>query len=207
MTKLTREEELDLLEGCLKRGELEPVVRQYYRLVDLIVGKVLAQKGLSGYWEDFGEDLRNDTFLRLFKNDCARLRRFDPQYGKSLAQWIIMITAQTVLDFIREKDPHSISRRDKVESTDELRQVLSVDEEKRLESRDELKRVEKAVDKLPSGQKMFVRFCILKDPPMSLEEFAVSTDRNIQAVYSLKFRSIEKLRQLLGIDGGEKNPR
>ncbi len=104
MKRLTREEEAALLYECLfccRKGK-EKFARQYWKLVFHTIRKSLNYYKRSDLFGDI-EDIRNEAFIRLFDKDCRKLWQYKLPYegGKtSLAGWIMLITTQTVTDYI-----------------------------------------------------------------------------------------------------------
>jgi len=202
MKELSKEEEHQILDECLNQGKKEGFVRQYYRLIIKIVRDRVEKESLFYSKEDI-DDTVHDVFVRLFDNHCRRLRQYDPVKGKNLAYWIILITLQTTGDFITRKKKDKVFEPESGETDDEnpspaLNCEMNLyQEENRMEARSELRRIMKLMDQLTPEQQLIFHLSFFDNPPLLPEEIAEMTGKSIKAVYSLKFRAVQQLKELL----------
>ena len=85
-------------------GRCDGIYEYFRKTVFYTARKVMIQKRRS-YTVDELEPLRNDVFLRILDHDCDLLRKYNEDKGRSLKNWIILITNHTVLNEInRTKD-------------------------------------------------------------------------------------------------------
>ncbi len=196
MKRLSRKEEEQLLHECMTGGRKDKIVDQYYyHLIGNIIQKGFYKKGIF-FSKDHVEELRNDVFVKLFENKCRRLAQYDPEKGRGLASWIMLITTQTVVDSLEKKDPHSISGYEKLVSIEDIKESFEWGkEQKRLEKKEELNLVIEKSKKLTPSQRLIFQLHYLDDMP--LEEIAKMTNRTVKAVYSIKFRAIQRLKELI----------
>lgn len=198
MKKLTVEEEKLLLKNCIENDEKELIVRQYKRLIDSIIYKQFKRNGIPCLQDDI-EDIGNDVFVKIFEKNCKRLRLYKPEKGRSLANWIIMITSQTVADFTHKID---IAKREKQIPIEELiENPCEQAQEKKLESRESLRLITGYLKCLSPDQRLILQLYFFDDPPKSLEDIAKLTNRTKQAVYNIKHRAVKRLKQLFTING------
>ena len=54
------------------------------------------------------EDITQDIFVRLFRDDARLLRTYDPARA-SLATWLTLVSRSTALDVLRKKKPDTVS--------------------------------------------------------------------------------------------------
>jgi len=97
------EKQQQILDECLLEDKKEKLVIEYGDLIYYTVRKTLLFYNLHFTKEDI-EDLRIEVFIRLFKNNCRKLKQFDSK-KLNLAGWIKLIANQTTLDEIRKKRP------------------------------------------------------------------------------------------------------
>jgi RNA polymerase sigma factor (sigma-70 family) len=93
-----------LLELCLSEKSTEAAWCEFVRRTQpVIVGTIY--KGLCGRLpvrEELIEDLTQDTYAKLLKNDCAYLRSFVPRYENALYPYLKVATANTAEDYYRQ---------------------------------------------------------------------------------------------------------
>ena len=93
----------DGLPDALLRGEKaawDAFVRRYGGLV------VAAVRGVASVYGDI-EDLTQDVFVRLCKDDFRLLRTYDPARA-SLSTWITIVARSTARDGLRRRRPESV---------------------------------------------------------------------------------------------------
>ncbi len=93
----------DGLPDALLRGEKaawDAFVRRYGGLV------VAAVRGVASVYGDV-EDLTQDVFVRLCKDDFRLLRSYDPARA-SLSTWITIVARSTARDGLRRRRPESV---------------------------------------------------------------------------------------------------
>jgi len=106
------EQDRSLLSGCFAdNGEArETLVRQFSNLVYQAVLHTLTAKSVQFNRHDV-EDLHNNIFVKLFDNNCRKLRQYKGRNGCSLATWIRLVAVRTVLDHLRKKGVDAIAGR------------------------------------------------------------------------------------------------
>ena len=100
------DDDLRLLEHCLRGapGAWEDFVARFTPLVDWVVRRTIARAGPAPDRARV-EDLRQEAFLALCRDDSLRLRRFQPSRGR-LAAWVGMIARETVLRHLSKTTSH-----------------------------------------------------------------------------------------------------
>lgn len=137
---------------------------------------------------DLIEDLHQDFFLGLCKNDFRKLRQFKGDWGCSLASWLRMIASRVTVDFLRLKRPITV----------EVPETLASDQgdpPSRLLDREEEQRVAEALDGLSPRDRLFVDLHFYRGLPP--EAVAAILNVSVAALYTLKSRLLDKLRELL----------
>ena len=91
-----------LIQRCLKGDQLawEAIVRQYRRKVFNVAYKFVGR-------HDEAEDLTQDVFLRLCKDDFRLLRSYDASRA-GLSTWITIVARSTARDAMRRHRPMSV---------------------------------------------------------------------------------------------------
>lgn len=96
---------------ALSAADLTPVLAGAPGAWDAFVPKAAAVMrapirrvlGAHGLADDIG-DVLQDSFLRLIRDDCRLLRRYDAERA-TLATWLGIIATSTALDHLRRKPP------------------------------------------------------------------------------------------------------
>jgi len=106
-------DDLEFVQKCVKgdRQCWDEFVNKYSRLIYNYIYSVFKVKG-SITAEETINDLFQEIFLSLVKDNFKKLRSFKAKEGCSLASWLRQITVNFIIDYIRK-----------------LRPTLSIDEE------------------------------------------------------------------------------
>ena len=189
MKRLSPEEERQLLYECIICGKKEKLVQQYWNPVYHIVRKTLTMKNVHFTHEDI-EDLRNEVFVKLFDRGCRRLRQYREELGHGLAGWIALIANRTVLNYLRKKGFNSLSRKNTRVPIEEIPDLKH--KNNRLEVMEERRIIQDAMEKLPSRDRLVLKLHYYHE--LSLPEVASLIHTSVGAIYTIKFRAIERLR-------------
>ncbi len=183
------EQERNLLRGCLKgeKSAWDAFVNQYSGLAYYAIKKTLSLYHVE-LRADIVEDLFQDFFLSLMRDDFRKLRQFRAERGTSLASWLRVIISRQTIDFLRrQNDPVSrdidtlhLSQPDPGDS--------QIDEE-------QIRLLSQALETLPSRDRLFVQLYFYRGLPP--QEIAAILRVSVGAVYTLKSRVLDKLRETL----------
>lgn len=171
----------------------EILVRRFSDMVYQAVQYTLMNKYVHFTIHDL-EDLHNTVFLQLFEKDCKKLKQYHGKNGCSLASWIKLITARIVLNHLRKKGHSAMAwqkKRVSLENMTELKggetEALSAIEKAERESL-----FKTGIKDLPSRERLFMK--LLFYDGLSISEVAETMHLSIQNAYSIKHRTIQKLR-------------
>lgn len=140
------------------------------------------------------EDLVQDLYIHLSKNDWERLKRYDEDCGK-LLNWLSVVSYL----FFKDKTASLIDSAPRV-PIEEREDIPSMD---KTDSLIEKKYILKIIEKLhPPRYRDVVDYLILKgrDPGEVAKELGV----NIDNLYNIKSKALAKLRRLLLDDNMKK---
>jgi len=138
--------------------------------------------------DDLIEDLHQDFFLSLCEKDFRKLRQFKGERGCSLVSWLRVIASRVTVDFLRLKRPFTV----------EVPETLASDQPdppNTLVDREEERQIAEALDRLSPRDRLFVDLHFYRGLPP--EEVAAILNVSVAAVYTLKSRVLEKLRETL----------
>ena len=201
-TKLERKgnsvEETQLLASLLKRAP-EAVrqrrwgdfVARYERLIASCVLKVLRRYGALFSTEDL-DDLVNDVWVTLLRDDMKKLRQYDAQRGFRIASFIGLVATNTTIDHLRSRQAEATPLDQVMEDYASLAQVAPRDS---VEDREQAALAREALNRLTSDEREFV-FEVFHSE-RSPEELARTLGVTTNTVYSRKFKVREKLARIV----------
>lgn len=97
-----------VLAKCLQgqKWAWDAFVQRYAPVIMAAVGRILSARGLSRDRQR-AEDISQDVFLRLIKDDFRLLRTFDPSRA-SLPTWLTIIARSSAIDSVRRRQFQSV---------------------------------------------------------------------------------------------------
>ncbi|MBN2713823.1 MAG: sigma-70 family RNA polymerase sigma factor [Planctomycetes bacterium] len=153
------------------------------RIIYAAAAKLTGSQNTSIPGQDL-DDLVQDVFVRIFKNDSNLLKTFDPGRA-SLSTWLTIVTRSTVLSRFRKKQIPTVSYEpDLHEGT--------MDETAEEESKPEFPE-----GLLSTRQKLIMT--MLYEKEMDIAEIAENLGIEAQSVRSAKHKALEKLRKHYGV--------
>jgi RNA polymerase sigma factor (sigma-70 family) len=183
------EKEKVLLEGCLKaeKAAWDALVLRYSSLVYHTIKKTFALYH-SEPRPDSVEDLFQEFFLSILRDDFKKLRQFRGERGCSLASWLRVIAARLTVDFLRKQGPARVEVADTVpfEGPDPPASVIQREEEEMLVQ---------TLQSLSAPDRIFIDLCFRQGLPP--EDIAAILKVSVNAVYTQKSRILDKLRESL----------
>ena len=82
-------------------------VQRYAPVIMAAVGRVLSSRGLVGDLQR-AEDVCQDVFVRLIKNEFQLLRSYDPERA-SIITWLTIIARSSAIDSLRRRELHTVA--------------------------------------------------------------------------------------------------
>lgn len=107
--------DLEFVRKCVKGDKLawDEFVDRYSRLVYNYIHSVIKIKGAHSISQDTKNDLFQEIFLSLVKDNFKKLRTFKAKNGCSLASWLRQVTVNSTIDYVRKlKSTVSIDEED-----------------------------------------------------------------------------------------------
>ncbi|MBU0993272.1 MAG: sigma-70 family RNA polymerase sigma factor [Proteobacteria bacterium] len=186
---LNRDKEKTILHECLVMNKMDGLVREYGNLVKAIVRKTFMLACIPIIPEDV-EDVCMEVFMRLFLDNCRKLKQFDPD-KLSLPGWIKLIANQTTIDEIRKKDPHSISRSNERVMIDDVFHLLKYNADQNYDVKEKLGIVIDTIEKMLPNDRMILRMFYCEQ--LSLEEVSEKLGKSKKTTQTVKDRARRKL--------------
>ena len=187
------EKEQTLIAACLRRDKAawDSFVAQYSNLIYHTIKKTLNLHHVETR-ADFVEDLYQEFFLSLLRNEYKKLRQFRGAHGCSLPNWLRILAARLTIDFLRKRAPTSgevagaVSRH----GPDPAEPLLNEQEEKLLNQ---------AIQTLSPRDRILLDLCYRQ--ALASEQIATLLKTSVSAVYAQKSRVLEKIREVLRRSG------
>jgi RNA polymerase sigma factor (sigma-70 family) len=187
------EKEQTLIAGCLRseKAAWDSFVLQYSNLVYHTIKRTLSLHHAEPR-ADLVEDLYQEFFVSLLRNECKKLRQFTGAHGCSLASWLRMLAARLTIDFLRKRAPTSgeISRVMSRHGPDPAELFIDEQQERLLDE---------AIQTLSPRDRILLDLCYRQ--AMASEEVAQLLKTSVNAVYTQKSRVLEKIREVLRRSG------
>jgi RNA polymerase sigma factor (sigma-70 family) len=188
-------EDRQLLSECFSGDgkASETLIRRYSDLVYRFIQRTYIAKHISFNSQDL-EDLHNTVFLKLFENNCKKLRQYQGNNGCSLASWIRIITVRIVLSHLRKKGLDAVAWQKKRMSFEDLPE-LAEDEAtpiKKMEQAEQEHLLRGGIRKLPPRDRLFMKLYF--EQGLSVSEVAEAMHLSAANAYTIKHRAVKKLR-------------
>jgi RNA polymerase sigma factor (sigma-70 family) len=180
--------ERSLLVGCLEgdKAAWDAFVLQYSSLVYHTIKKTLASYHVETA-PHLVEDLFQDVFVALLREDFRKLRQFRGERECSLATWLRLVTSRLTIDFLRNRDSSSLAPlQESFEQPDVPTLVIEREDEEAIA---------RAVGHLAPRERLIIDLCFVRAVPP--EEIAAIFRISVSAVYTQKSRILAKLRKIL----------
>jgi RNA polymerase sigma-70 factor (ECF subfamily) len=179
------EKEKILIAGCVTgdKSSWDKFVQQYSALVYHTIRKTLALYRAE-VSPDLVEDLFQEVFLSLLKDESLQLRRF--RGDCSCASWLRMIAARRTIDSLRKS-----SRA--VDLVDDSMYKNALDQTSNESNDDQLQQLAGAISHLEPHEQIVIDLFYRQN--LSAQDVASILRLSVGAVYTQKSRILSKLRE------------
>jgi RNA polymerase sigma factor (sigma-70 family) len=181
--------EKKILRACLHghKTAWEVLVLRYSRLVYHTITNTLGRFGHRGH-ADVVEDLYQEFFLCLLRDDFKKLRQFRGKKGCTLASWLRVVASRLTIDYLR-RQPRS--------APDPLNAFLinQPDYSETSIKQEEQRLLSRAIETLSARDQTFIELYVQEALPP--QEIALILRTSLGSIYARKSRVLEKLRRSL----------
>lgn len=187
----------DLLTCCLAhdRAAWNQLVERFSGLVYSVIHHTLARHHVPAD-ESLVDDLFGGAFLALYDSDYRRLRQW--RGGCSLASWIRLIVANTVVDQLRKRRPEVPHADPETTRDSRARTQLAPDATELLNRADRIAQVRVALQDLSAGDRELLVELYVNDVAPGV--LASLMGVRAGTLYTRKNRALARLRSILGED-------
>jgi len=190
-------DDLEFVQSCVKgdRQSWDKFVKRYSRLIYNYIHSILKLKGANQFKQDNINDLFQEIFLSLVKDNFKKLKSFKAKNGCSLASWLRQVTVNFTIDYIR-KFKAIVSLDEENEEGFSLKDVLADDVTPvtdTLATEERLVHLKDCIDRLDADDKYFLELHINRG--LELEELKGILRVSRGAIDMRKGRLIERLKE------------
>jgi RNA polymerase sigma factor (sigma-70 family) len=187
------DKEKTLIAGCLRSDKVawDAFVLQYSDLVYHTIKKTLSLHHVETR-ADLVEDLYQEFFVSLLRNDYKKLRQFRGAHDCSLASWLRLLVARLTIDFLRKQTtaPGGVASSMSRHSPDTAGLFIDKEQERLLNQ---------AIQTLSHRDRILLDLCYRQ--ALASEQIAALLKTSVNAVYAQKSRVLEKVREVLRRSG------
>ena len=166
-------------------------VKRYERLIASCVLKVLRRYGAVFSTEDL-DDLVNDVWVTLLRDDMKKLRQYDAQRGFRIASFIGLVATNTTIDHLRGRELDATP-------IDQVREEsfasAGLEPRDTVEDREQVALARAALEQLSGDERAFVVEVFHAE--RSPEELARTLGVTTNTIYSRKFKIRAKLQRIV----------
>ena len=188
----------ELLRTCIEDSpEARAVfVEKYSRLIYSCIHETLRMNCSDFLREDI-EDIFNDIFLSLFKDDCKKLRQFRGDNNCTVASWLRIIAINTTRNFIMRNrtfisldnsSEQGLAHLDKMQNPEPSALNQLIDSE-------EIRLFRQLLDELKPDDRLVLKYYYKSD--ISPDEIAAIMNITVNTVYSKISRTKKRLKEIL----------
>ena len=188
-------DDLSFVQACVKgdKQSWNEFLSRYSRLIYNYIYSVLSVKG-SSLSEEQIEDIFQEIFYSLIKDNYKKLATYQGRNGCSLASWLRQVTINFTIDYLRKLRP-MVSIDIETEEGLSLKDILkdlSADAVEFLSDQDRRKTLRDCLDLLDPGEQYFMELFL--NQGLNLEQIREYLKINRGAVDMRKGRILQKLQ-------------
>jgi RNA polymerase sigma-70 factor, ECF subfamily len=184
-----------LVEACRSsdRSAAETLVRRHSDTVYRAVQGTLLSRQVDFSSQDL-EDLHNTVFLKLFERGCRKLAQFEGRNGCSFKTWIRVVTVRSVLNDLRDRNPHGLGSQHRRMPIETLTALISQDPdpEARLQAAQKRLLLDQGLAQCNPVDRLFFKLHFEND--LALPEVADILGISVESTYTRKHRLVKRLK-------------
>lgn len=190
-------DDLEFVQRCVSRDKKawDEFVNRYSHLIYNYIYSIFENKGYRSSPETVN-DLYQEIFVSLIKEDFKKLRQFKAKNGASLASWLRIITINFSIDFLRQQRPivslDDDSKDEALTLKETLKDNCSPKQDEVLLNKEKLDNLLDCIAKLNNEDKYFLEMHIYRD--IDLEDLKTTLKVSRSTIDMRKSRIIKRLR-------------
>lgn len=189
--------DLEFVLNCVRGDKLawEEFVDKYARLIFNYINSVLKSKNINLFNEENANDIFQEIFVLLRKDNFRKLRSFKAKNGCSLASWLRQVTINYTIDYVRNFKPAISLEEDSADEfclKDRLADGLPLASDYFF-NKEKLKHLTDCIKKMSNDDKYFLELFINRGLPLEKMKGILKVSR--PAVDMRKSRIIDRLKE------------
>jgi RNA polymerase sigma factor (sigma-70 family) len=182
------EKEKTLIAGCVKgdKAAWDAFVLQYSALVYHTIRKTFALHHAK-LNDDVIEDLYQEFFVSILRDDFKKLRQFKGDRGCTLASWLRLVAVRLTIDFLRKREFLTVAVNDDLSWSEPPNDSVIAEQQDRS--------LWDAVEILSPRERLIIELHYRKG--LAAEEVASILKISVGAFFTQKSRLLDKLRETL----------
>jgi RNA polymerase sigma factor (sigma-70 family) len=200
--------DLEFVQRCVQADKLawDEFVDKYSRLIYKYINCVLKQNNPGLATLDNVNDIFQEIFLNLTKENFKKLRTFKAKNGSSLASWLRQVTINYTLDYLKKHRP-ALSLEEDNEEGFNLKELIADDsissrEAAALEER--LRYLQECIEALDTDDRYFLEFHVSRGLSLEIMKDLFKVSRG--SIDMKKSRIVSRLRECFKMKGFSLEP-
>ncbi len=188
--------DLELIQKCSQRDKVawDTFIKKYSSLIYNYINSMLEQKKNEFFTQENINDIFQEIFVSLTKDDFKKLKTFTAKNGCSLASWLRQVTINYCIDYLRKSKP-TISLDDSIDGELKVKDIIIDDAApitSKLNKEELILQLKKCVEELDLDDKFFLEFHINKGLALEAMKAVLKVSRG--AIDMRKSRIINRLK-------------
>ncbi len=190
--------EKELLNTCVQGNKeaWDAFVEKYTNLIYHTINKTLKTYYADHLYQNIN-DIHNNVFLSLMKNDYRKLRQYEGRNGCTVSSWLMIVTINLTLNSIKKTKATYIPIEDNTtDNMDVIEKVSNPQQQpdEELSERENKEVLKELINDLNANDMLFLKLYYEEELPP--EEIAEILNLTVSTVYSKKNRIREKLKKI-----------
>ena len=188
--------EKELLSACIQgcKESWDTFVSKYTNLIHHTIRVVFHTYKVESHNQDT-HDIHNNLFLSLIEDDYKKLKQYEGRNGCSVSSWLVVVTSNLVLKFIKKQNQHTFGNTTANEYEIENLTCSQEQEPEALLLEKEYKELfTELISDLNTNDKLYLELYYRRELPVETAAYILSI--TVNTVYSKNSRIREKLKKI-----------
>lgn len=156
--------ELEFIHKCSQGDNLawDNFIKKYSPLIYNYINSVLGQKKTKVFTRENINDVFQEIFISLTKDNFRKLKTFAAKNGCSLASWLRLVTINYCIDYLRKFKP-TVSLDENIDNELTIKDIV-IDEAisiaSQLNKEDQINHLKQCIEELETNDQFFLEFHI-----------------------------------------------
>ncbi|MCM8799403.1 MAG: sigma-70 family RNA polymerase sigma factor [Candidatus Omnitrophica bacterium] len=193
--------DLEFIKRCINKDDKswEEFLKIYSSLIYSLIWSVLKRKGFSFQNSAYAEEIFQEIFLHLIKDNFKKLRQYKAKKNCPFSSWLKVVVINYTLDYLKRRTPPILSLEEKIlDEEKELTLEDTIKDESRppvdelLLEKELLTNLSECISRLKEDDKFFIEMHIYQG--VSLENLKKLLKVSRSAIDMRKARIIQRLK-------------